>query len=194
MRGPEMGDGDGAAIVAAARAAIAKALGAQAAAAPPVRPARAGVFVTIHGGSGLRGCIGFPEPSGPLRETLAEAAVAAATRDGRFAPVTAGELASVTIEVSVLSEAAPLAGPREAYPGLVRVGRDGLVVQRGADRGLLLPQVATEMSWSAAEFLDGACQKAGLEPGCWRDAQVEVSTFAATVFREPSPGARAVRA
>lgn len=194
MRGPELSDAEGAAIVAAARAAIAEELGAPHARAPPVLPARAGVFVTIHGPAGLRGCIGFPEPRGPLRDALSEAAVAAATQDGRFAPVSAGELASVTIEVSVLSEAAPLAGPRGGYPRLVRTGRDGLVVRRGAARGLLLPQVAPEMSWSAEEFLDGACQKAGLEAGSWRDGRTEVSTFVAAVFREPSPGARAVRA
>ncbi|MDD9825991.1 MAG: AmmeMemoRadiSam system protein A [Thaumarchaeota archaeon] len=194
MRAPEISDADGAAIVAAARQAIAEALGAPHGPAPPVPCLRAGVFVTVHGRTGLRGCIGFMGADAPLGGTLREAAVAAATGDARFAPLTAAELGSVTIEVSVLSGAEPLAGPREGYPAAVRVGRDGLVVRRGALAGLLLPQVATEMSWNAAEFLDGACQKAGLGPGCWRDEQVEVLSFAAAVFGEGSPGARAVRA
>ncbi len=191
MRAPEIGDADGAAIVAAARQAIAEELGAPSAPPPGVPALRAGVFVTLHGRGGLRGCIGFPAAGVPLREALREAAVAAATRDPRFEPVTAGELGSLTIEVSVLSEPAPLGGPRESYPRAISVGRDGLVIRRGARQGLLLPQVATEMSWGAAEFLDGACQKAGLEGGCWRDAQTEVLAFTASVFREASPGARA---
>lgn len=194
MRAPEIGDGAGAAIVAAARHAIAGALGAPRRAPPPVPETRAGVFVTVHGHGGLRGCIGFPAADAPLREALREAAVAAATRDPRFEPVSAGELGSLTIEVSVLSEPAPLEGPRESWPRAIRVGRDGLVIRRGAQQGLLLPQVATEMSWGAAEFLDAACQKAGLGAGSWRDAQTEVLAFTATVFREASPGARAVRA
>lgn len=194
MRAPEIGDADGAAIVAAARQAIAEELGAPRAPAPRVPEIRAGVFVTVRGSGGLRGCVGLPAAEAPLREALREAAVAAATRDWRFEPVTAGELASLTIEASVLSEPAPLAGPRESWPRAIRPGRDGIVIRRGAQEGLLLPQVATEMSWGAAELLDGACQKAGLEDGCWRDARTEVLAFTATVFREASPGARAVRA
>ena len=158
---------------------------------PPTLPATfdepRGVFVTWYRGDGhdLRGCIGFPEPRLPLAEGLREASVAAALEDPRFPPVDASELPSLVVEVSVLSGFLPV--PLAERPDAVRVGVDGLTVEAGRARGLLLPQVAPEQGWSASEFLDGACVKAGLAPGAWRSDRVVVRRFGATIFRERSP-------
>jgi AmmeMemoRadiSam system protein A len=107
-------------------------------------------------------------------------AVAAATRDPRFAPVEVEELEAVVLEISVLSPR------RAASPNEVRVGEHGLWVQRGAYRGVLLPQVATTYGWDAETFLEQTCIKAGLAADAWRDGSVQLSVFTAEVFSESS--------
>ena len=105
-------------------------------------------------------------------------AVAAATRDGRFEPVTASELASLRIEISVLSPLAPI------RPADVEVGRHGLLLRYGDRRGVLLPQVPAEHGWDREAFLAHTCEKAGLPADTWRRPGVELSGFTATVFGE----------
>lgn len=181
-----------------ARASVARALGAEATAPlsgelPSLFRERRGVFVTWyeHPERRLRGCIGYPRPVLPLAEGLREAAVSAALDDPRFVPVTAGELPSLVTEVSLLTPFEEL--PLPERPRGVRVGRDGLVVEAGRFQGLLLPQVAPEQGWGAEEFLDGACEKAGVAPSAWRSPKVVVYRFQAEVFRERSPGGAVVR-
>ena len=157
---------------------------------PRVFDERRGVFVTLKRvpGDDLRGCIGYPLPVLPLRSGLPRAAVAAATEDPRFRPVRASELPRLAIEVSVLTVPVPVraARPRDLVAA-VTVGRDGLIVDAGGASGLLLPQVAVEMGWTAEEFLDGACEKAGLGRGAWR-AGATVRRFEAEVVRETTVG------
>ena len=64
------------------------------------------------------------------------------------------------------------------------VGRDGVLIERGRARGLLLPQVAVEYGWDRTKFLDHTCRKAGLEAGCWRRSDTLISVFSAEVFGE----------
>jgi uncharacterized protein (TIGR00296 family) len=73
--------------------------------------------------------------------------------------------------------------PAAELPDGVRVGRDGLVVESGGRRGLLLPQVATELNWSADRFLEETCRKAGLSKDAWR-RDATVYRFAAMIIRE----------
>jgi uncharacterized protein len=185
-------DAEGAAAVRLARSSLAQALGAEATPPPGPEPRgilreRRGVFVTwcTYPRRDLRGCIGFPQPALPLATGLREAAVAAALEDPRFPPVGRGELGRLVVDVSLLTPFVPI--PPEARPGGVRPGRDGLSVERGRFRGLLLPQVAVEQGWNAVQLLDGTCEKAGLAPGAWRSASVEVFRFEAEVFREREP-------
>ncbi len=189
----------GTAAVRIARGAVARAVGAKAGPpAPGTLPAifreRRGVFVSWHEHPAhrLRGCIGFPEPVLPLAEGLREAAVAAALEDPRFPPVTAGELAGLTAEVSLLGRLEAVPDP--SRPGAIEIGRHGLTIDAGRARGLLLPQVAVEQGWDRFEFLDGACDKAGLSPGAWRAPGTRVFRFDAEIYRELAPGGRVVRA
>jgi len=154
-----------------------------------------GVFVTLNrltgpAGSGrkeLRGCIGFPEPVKPLIDALIEAAVAAAVEDPRFSPVTLEEMSSIVIDVSVLTPPRILEiKDRRMLPREVKIGRDGLIVERGFNRGLLLPQVAVEENWDPETFLSYTCIKAGLPPGCWLDEKTRIYSFQAIVFEETS--------
>lgn len=148
---------------------------------PPPRPdlaAARGVFVSLKTAGRLRGCIGYPLPVKPLNEAVVEMAVAAASRDCRFEPMTPDELAETTIEISVLGPPRPVRSAED-----VETGRHGIIVSKGGAKGLLLPQVADEHGWDRETFLRHGCLKAGLPPDAWiRDARIEV--FTAQVFSE----------
>ena len=157
-----------------------------------------GVFVTLNKVEGashsLRGCIGFPYPVKPLVEAVVDSAQSAALRDPRFPPVSLGEMDSVVVEVSVLTppEKIVVEEPLE-YPGMIDVGRDGLIVSRGSNQGLLLPQVPVEWGWEAEEFLTQTCLKAWLPPDAWLLPGTEVSKFQAIIFSEEGPRGRVNR-
>jgi AmmeMemoRadiSam system protein A len=139
-----------------------------------------GAFVTLHTAEGdLRGCIGSIEAVSPLAEAVASSAVSAALRDPRFFPVGAGELPSLHLEISVMSPIVPVTDLAE-----IVVGRDGLIIRRGARAGLLLPQVATEYGWDRDTFLAQTCVKAGLPQDAWRSPNCRIERFSAEVFAE----------
>ena len=151
----------------------------------------AGVFVTLetYPEHDLRGCIGYPEPSLPLVEATVKAAVSAAAEDPRFPPLLEGELENTIIEVTVLTppELIGVESPKE-YLEKIEIGRDGLIMENGFHRGLLLPQVPVDQGWSVAEFLSYACMKAGLVSDCWQDVDTKVYKFEGSVFTEVEPG------
>jgi hypothetical protein len=159
---------------------------------PPSRPASVdpvfeidrGAFVTLETADQLRGCIGRPIPDQPAVEAIRAAAVGAATDDPRFQPVEGSELDSLTVEVSVLTPPVELDA---VDPAGLRIGRDGLLVSRGGQRGLLLPQVPVEQSWDAETFLEETCRKAGLPRDCWQFDEIRVQRFGAQVFAETAP-------
>ena len=138
-----------------------------------------GAFVTLTLEGALRGCIGHVIGTEPLWLSVRSNAINAAFRDPRFSPLADTEFASIEIEVSALTPLWRVSSPDE-----IIIGRDGLVIERGAHRGLLLPQVAERYGWSPEEFLDQTCRKAGMKPGCWRSDDAEISAFSAEVFGE----------
>jgi len=142
-----------------------------------------GAFVTLYKGKRLRGCIGYIEAFRPLYATVRECARAAALEDPRFEPVVPSELPSLHLEISVLS---PLV---DVAPQVIEVGRHGLLISRGVQRGLLLPQVAVEWNWDREQFLQETCLKAGLPPDAWQHG-ARIQAFTAEVFKEPSIRAR----
>jgi AmmeMemoRadiSam system protein A len=136
-----------------------------------------GAFTTLHLGGQLRGCIGYVLPTGPLYETVAETARAAAFDDPRFPPVTTEEAPYLKVEISVLS------APQPIRPEDVLIGKHGLIVSSGARRGLLLPQVPLEWDWDRETFLAQTCVKAGLPPDAWKRG-ASIQAFSAEVFGE----------
>jgi AmmeMemoRadiSam system protein A len=140
----------------------------------------AGAFVTLRTKDGdLRGCIGSIHPVHPLFHAVTSSAISAAFRDPRFAPVQPDELPRLEIEISVMGPIEIVADVEE-----IMVGRDGLIVSRGRQAGLLLPQVATEYGWERETFLMQTCVKAGLAPTAWRLQDTRIERFAAEVFGE----------
>lgn len=150
---------------------------------PPVPDAvraSAGVFVSLHRGRELRGCIGYVAPILPIYKAVIANTVNAARSDPRFDPVEKNEVASLTIEISIMSVPREISGPAE-----IKIGRSGLIVESGTHRGLLLPQVATQMGWDAETFLSHTCRKAGLPMDAWRQpGGVHIQEFSAQVFSE----------
>lgn len=143
---------------------------------PPLRTER-GAFVTLHKHGQLRGCIGLIEAVKPLAETVQEMARAAAFRDPRFPPLTPEELPAIDIEISVLT---PFR--RITDVGEIEVGKHGLMIEKGYNRGLLLPQVATEYKWDRETFLRQTCLKAGLPPEAWKEPDCKIFIFSAEIF------------
>jgi AmmeMemoRadiSam system protein A len=139
-----------------------------------------GCFVSLHTRAGaLRGCIGTFAETQPLWQAVQEMAAAASTRDPRFNAVTGDELTDCLIEISALTPC------QSATAESVEVGRHGVCVARGVNRGVLLPQVASDHGWDRETFLDQTCLKARLPADAWRDGSVEIETFTAEVFSEP---------
>lgn len=151
-----------------------------------------GVFVTINsienGEKKLRGCIGYPYPTTPLTQAIIESAINSATQDPRFHPISLSELENVVFEISVLTppQIIKVEKPSE-YPSKIKVGEDGLIVEKGMFKGLLLPQVPVEWKWDKEEYLCQCCIKAGLPPDCWLLKGTKIYKFQALIFEEEKP-------
>jgi hypothetical protein len=137
-------------------------------------------FVTLKNKGALRGCIGHIMPVGPLSESIIENACQACT-DSRFRdnPVTAAEAPALEIEISVLTPMRRVQDTSE-----IQVGRDGLLMALGRQRGVFLPQVPVEQGWNLDQYLIHLCGKAGLPPEARTDPRMELYRFQAQVFHQ----------
>jgi AmmeMemoRadiSam system protein A len=137
-----------------------------------------GCFVTIKQKGELRGCIGNFISDKALYLLVQEMAVSAATRDPRFYPMKADDLADFKVDISVLSPLAKADSVEE-----IQVGVHGIYIVKGSYRGVLLPQVATEYGWDRDQFLRHTCIKAGLPEDAWQ-GECDIYIFSAQVFGE----------
>src|SRR5262245_45878680 len=167
-----------------ARQAVASYLGGRSPRFPEVLPSALseirGVFVSLHKGGELRGCIGNIHAASPLYRTVAECAIAAAVGDPRFMPLMAAELPAVQFEISVLSPLERVLDVRQ-----IEIGKHGLMITKQHARGLLLPQVPAALGWTRERFLQETCRKAGLKPDDWKE-NATIQSFSAVVFSEKS--------
>jgi uncharacterized protein (TIGR00296 family) len=127
-------------------------------------------------------------------EALIDSAINAATEDPRFEPISSTELNHVVFEVSILTppERIDVANPKE-YLSKIKVGQDGLIIERGYHKGLLLPQVPIDWGWCEEEFLCQCCMKAGLPPDSWLTKDAKLYKFSAIIFEEETPKGRIKR-
>jgi uncharacterized protein (TIGR00296 family) len=148
-----------------------------------------GVFVTLHTypNHELRGCIGIPLPVMSLQSAIIEAAQSV-TQDPRFPPLQKEELDAVLVEITILTkpQLIKVKEPKE-YLAQIEIGRDGLIVEHGFYKGLLLPQVPVEQAWETEEYLSHTCMKAGLSPDAWFDKNTKISKFQGQIFTEIKP-------
>jgi AmmeMemoRadiSam system protein A len=136
-----------------------------------------GAFTTIYIRGKLRGCVGYVAPVAPLYRTIAESARGAAFDDTRFAPVSLKEALELEVSLSILSRLEPI------QPERVEIGRHGLVISLGGNRGLLLPQVPVEHNWDRTAFLEQTCKKAGLPANAWQ-AGARLEAFTTEAFSD----------
>ncbi len=137
-----------------------------------------GAFVTLKIKGELRGCIGYLIPYKSLYATIIDAAVSAASSDPRFQPLTTDELQETKIEISVLTPPRPVTAIRE-----IKVGTHGIIISKGPNRGLFLPQVPIEQNWDLNAYLEHGCMKAGLNKNEWKK-DVKIEIFSAQIFSE----------
>ena len=143
-----------------------------------------GVFVTLNKNNNLRGCIGYAEPVETAIDATIEVAIAAAFNDPRFPQLSEKEYNDLEFEVTVLTkpEMIVVAHP-DQYFDEIEIGRDGLIIQKGYARGLLLPQVAVENMFTIEDFLDHTCMKAGISADSWMDESCDVYKFQGQIFK-----------
>ncbi|MBD1399076.1 AmmeMemoRadiSam system protein A [Pelovirga terrestris] len=140
---------------------------------------RAGCFVTLKMNGQLRGCIGNFQSRRPLFQEVALMAAAAATQDPRFSPLTKPELDQIHLEITILSPLEKISGPDD-----ITIGEHGIYLEHGINRGVLLPQVATEHQWDALTFLRQTCNKAGLSADMWQAPDAEIYRFSGEIIAE----------
>jgi len=142
---------------------------------------RRGVFVSLHVGTRLRGCIGVVDSEETLGNSIVRCAASAALRDPRFPAMRLEELRHLHIEISLLST------PFAIRPEQIEIGNHGLLIWRGSQRGLLLPQVAVKHHLSAEQFLAETCKKARMAPDAWRDPEASLFGFTCEIFSSGAP-------
>jgi hypothetical protein len=169
---------------------------------PPNLQNNSGIFVTlrrygISHGETLRGCIGMIEAREPIIQGAIHMAIAAGLDDPRFPPVKKSELDNLVFEITAMTVPALLAGegPKDldAIRGAIVIGRDGLIMARGWQRGLFLPQVPVEQGWDIDTYLNENCRKAGLPYGAWKEPYSSIYTFTGEIFEEEEPRGNIVR-
>ena len=162
---------------------------------------KAGVFVTLNTSTKgaehkLRGCIGRIEPSTSLAQATIDSAIDSVFNDPRFATVKPEELDNIVVEISVLTppELIKVDNVKD-YPKMIKVGMDGLIIEQGWNKGLLLPQVPIEQNppWNEEEFLGWTCWKAHLTMDQWLDPKTKIYKFQAEIFEETEPNGNVVR-
>lgn len=142
---------------------------------------RCGAFVSLYVDQELRGCIGTFSEEDPLYSNVEKMAVSAATEDTRFRAIRADELRRLELEISILTPRQRIHDPSE-----IVIGKHGIFLKHGLQRGTLLPQVAVKQNWTVHELLGNCAKyKAGIGWDGWRTA--EIYTYEAIVFRSDMP-------
>jgi len=138
------------------------------------------IFVTLRRNNELRGCIGYLEAQKSLVEAVVKMAIAAATKDNRFLPVTLEELPEIKIEISVLSPLEKISDPYQ-----IKLGKHGVIIKQGFRGGVFLPEVAEEFNYNLEEFLSILCtHKAGIPANAWQDPKTEIYIFTTEKIKE----------
>ena len=111
-------------------------------------------------------------------EAVAKTAISSAVDDTRFPSLTLDELPDLLIEINVLSPLAP------SKPEDVKIGKHGLMINKGSKGALFLPEVAVSNGWDLHTFLDELCRKADLPEGSWHDRETELYVFESEAWGE----------
>jgi AmmeMemoRadiSam system protein A/AmmeMemoRadiSam system protein B len=135
-------------------------------------------FVTLKKDGQLRGCIGDIFPQRPLYRSVILNTIHACVNDRRFPPVSQEECEDITIDISALTPPAPVESSDQ-----IRIGIDGVVLNKEERSAVFLPQVATDQGWDLDQTLTHLSQKAGLPADAWKEG-ASFLVFQADVFGE----------
>lgn len=126
---------------------------------PPNMQAPGAVFVSLHTADDqLRGCRGTITPTEPnLAEAIIKTAIASATDDPRFPPMTLPEMEGLQIKVDVLSPLEPVTDI-----STLDEKKYGVLIQADRRKAVLLPDIAMVDSVTTQLML--VRRKAGLLP------------------------------
>ncbi len=154
---------------------------------------KAGIFVSLlhYHTNSLRGCMGFINQE-ELRFGVVESARAAAFGDQRFIPTDLKEWRDIFVEVNVIGEQIQMPNTKTGREKSIRIGRDGIILEYGIYRGVLLPSVAVENRMDAAQFMEAVCEKAGLNKNYWKQKNVHMKKFETQIFKEESPNGKVI--
>ncbi|MFB6111208.1 MAG: TIGR00296 family protein [Halobacteriaceae archaeon] len=146
---------------------------------------RTGAQVRIESITGrLRGCAGSYESNDQLGHSIVEAAISAASADSCGSELEAAELQDVRLSVCGVAEVVLTDNPLDD----LEIGVHGVAVDGRGEHGWMYPTIPLDNGWSAPEYLDRTCRKAGLAPDAWMADEVMVTLFRGQVFRERAPG------
>ena len=151
----------------------------------PALLSSAGAFVTLKKEGKLRGCIGFVEPVAPLHQTVAMAAIYAASKDTRFQPVTSRELKNLEIEISVLTPPRQIQDPEQ-----VRVGKHGLIIASGQPPGLTLTSGPGGERLVPPDVPAAGLPKSRPAEGCLEDRRTDHDLRSPSISLKVSPYSR----
>lgn len=144
-----------------------------------------GAFVSLKRNGQLRSCMGTMSDRMPLADAVEQATVHAAKDDPRFPPLAAAELFELEMEIWLLWGMKRVAARGLDRLGAIEIGRHGVQISMGGNRGLLLPGVAIEHGMDARAFLEAVCRKAGIPTDAWKDDRSLLHTFEGRSVRGP---------
>lgn len=145
-----------------------------------------GVFCTLLKGGEIRGrgVVGLPYPLISLIDAAMSAVISAGHEDLRFTRVTADELSSIRIELSILTEPQKIDASHDSkILSSIIPGTDGLILVYGVYDAFLPPQAWGTLKEKEA-FLNALCSQAGLEEEAWHDAEIQLYKFQAQILAE----------
>ena len=144
-----------------------------------------GAFVSLKKEGELRSCMGTMSDQMPLASAVEQATMHAATDDPRFPPINASELFELDMEIWLLWGMKRVAQRGTDRLNAIEIGRHGVQIARGGNRGLLLPGVALEYNMNPQTFWEAVCRKAGLPTDAWLDDRSLLHTFEGKAISGP---------
>ncbi len=139
-----------------------------------------GVFVTFRDDSGVRGSMGFLDTDRPLKIAINDCAIAAASNDPRYKPLSSEEIDDIQMELTIIDEIYPADELKEFIKGF-----HGIYVESDVNAGILQPQ---EILWKNLDYND-ALDYARIKAGILHENDLrEVLIFEAHVYVQKERG------
>lgn len=144
-----------------------------------------GAFVSLKKEGALRSCMGTMSDQMPLAVAVEQATRLAAAEDPRFPPIHTAELSELDMEIWLLWGMKRVSQRGTDRLQAVEIGRHGVQIARGGNRGLLLPGVAVDYDMNVQTFWEAVCRKAGLPTDAWLEDSALLHTFEGAAIRGP---------